>query len=169
MFISRHIRMLTRYSAWANARLFDALATLPSDEATAPRITGFGNMVNTLNHAYVVDLIWKAHLEGVPHGFTSRTTESKPSLADLRAAQTEVDHWYIDYADKLSEEALNEIVHFKFVDGGAGAMARSDMLLHIVNHKTYHRGYVADMLYQAGSRPPVMDLPVFLRDAPPTL
>ncbi len=48
-------------------------------------------------------------------------------------------------------------------------MTRGDMLLHVVNHKTYHRGYVADRLYQAGSRPPVMDLPVFLRDAPPTL
>jgi len=41
-----------------------------------------------------------------------------------------------------------------------------DMLLHIVNHKTYHRGVVADMLYQAKSKPPVMDLPVFLRDVP---
>ncbi len=43
------------------------------------------------------------------------------------------------------------------------------MLLHIANHKTYHRGYVADMLYESGLRPPTMDLPVFLRDAPPAL
>jgi uncharacterized damage-inducible protein DinB len=39
----------------------------------------------------------------------------------------------------------------------------------VINHKTYHRGFVADMLCQAGVRPPVMDLPVFLRDAPPAL
>ncbi|MDP9991306.1 putative damage-inducible protein DinB [Variovorax boronicumulans] len=39
------------------------------------------------------------------------------------------------------------------------------MVLHVVNHKIYHRGYIADLLYQVGSRPPVMDLPVFLRDA----
>ena len=41
-----------------------------------------------------------------------------------------------------------------------------EMLLHVVNHKTYHRGYVAQMLYQASVRPPTMDLPVFLRDVP---
>jgi len=41
------------------------------------------------------------------------------------------------------------------------------MLLHTVNHKTYHRGYVADLLYQAGSKPLVMDLAVFLRDVVP--
>ena len=43
-------------------------------------------------------------------------------------------------------------------------MTRGDMLLHVVNHKTYHRGYVADMLCQVPARPPTMDLPVFLRD-----
>jgi len=163
----RNIRMLTRYTAWANARLFDAMASLPEGQATAPRPTGFGNMVNTLNHAHVVDLIWKAHLEGKPHGFNARNTNKQPALETLREAQMEVDHWYIAYADGLSEVAHDEVVHFRFVDDAAGAMTRGDMLLHVVNHKTYHRGYVADMLYQASSRPPTMDLPVFLRDVPP--
>ncbi|MES2281165.1 MAG: DinB family protein [Pseudomonadota bacterium] len=164
MNLTRNVRRLARYNAWANARLFSALAALPDGEATAPRATGFGNMVNTLNHAYVVDLIWQAHLEGREHGFTSRITEKEPSLPDLQAAQTSLEHWYVAYADALTDTTHDEIVHFKFVDGGGGAMTRGEMLLHIVNHKTYHRGYVADMLYQAGSRPPGMDLPVFLRD-----
>ena len=162
----RNIRMLTRYSAWANARLFDALAALPAGEVTAKRATIFGNMVNTLNHDYVVDLIWKAHLEGKPHGFSKRITDTEPTLDELRRAQAEIDAWYVAYADNLSEAMHDEVVPFKFVDGGEGALTRGDMLLHIVNHKTYHRGFVADMLYQAGAKPPVMDLPVFLRDVP---
>jgi uncharacterized damage-inducible protein DinB len=48
-------------------------------------------------------------------------------------------------------------------------MRRGDILLHIANHKTYHRGYVADMLYESGLKPPTMDLPVYLRDARPAL
>jgi uncharacterized damage-inducible protein DinB len=162
----RNIRMLTRYNAWANGRMFDALAALPAGEDRAKRITLFGSMVNTLNHNYVVDLIWKGHLTGVPHGFTKRITDNEPTLTELRRAQTELDAWYIAYADQLTEALNNEIVQFKFVDGGEGALVRGDMLLHIVNHKTYHRGVVADMLYQAKSKPPVMDLPVFLRDVP---
>jgi uncharacterized damage-inducible protein DinB len=39
------------------------------------------------------------------------------------------------------------------------------MVLHVVNHGTYHRGLVADMMYQAGVTPEATDLPVFLRDA----
>jgi len=166
MSVLRNIRMLTRYSAWANGRMFDVVAALPAGEATVPRTTLFGNMVNTLNHNYVVDLIWKGHLTGVPHGFTKRITDVEPNLTELRRAQAEIDAWYIAYADSMTAALMAEVVSFKFVDGGEGALARDDMLLHIVNHKTYHRGVVADMLYQAKSKPPVTDLPVFLRDVP---
>jgi uncharacterized damage-inducible protein DinB len=48
-------------------------------------------------------------------------------------------------------------------------MTRGEMLLHIVNHTSYHRGFVADMFYQVPVRPPVTDLTVFLRDACPPL
>lgn len=165
----RNLRMLTRYTAWANARLFDALAQLPTGEATARHATGFGDMVSTLSHAMVVDRIWQAHLEGRAHGYTTRNTATEPALEALHADQTVLDQWYIAYADGLTDAAHDEVVNFRFVDGGSGAMSRGDILLHTVNHKTYHRGYVADMLYQAGARPPVMDLPVFLRDERPAL
>jgi uncharacterized damage-inducible protein DinB len=166
MTVLRNIRMLTRYTGWANERLFDALSKLPKDDAGTARHTGPGGMVHTLNHSYVVDLIWQAHLEGRAHGFTARNTDTTPPLEALRAAQRNMDDWYRNYADALSEQAHDEVVQFKFIDGGAGAMSRGDILLHVVNHKTYHRGYVADMLRQISTRPPTMDLPVFLRDVP---
>lgn len=72
----------------------------------------------------------------------------------------------ISYAEGTEDRLFEEVVQFKFVDGGSGEMERADMVLHTVNHKTYHRGYVADLLYQVGLKPPVMDLPVYLRDGP---
>lgn len=126
-------------------------------------------MVQTLNHDFVVDRIWQAHLEGRPHGFTARITQPEPTLSALQEDQSRIDRWFIGYADELPQEKQDEVVHFAFVDGSAGAMTRGDILQHVINHKTYHRGFVADMLCQAGVRPPVMDLPVFLRDAPPAL
>lgn len=162
----RNIRMLTRYTAWANNRIFDVLVQLPDGEAIKSRPTLFGNMVHTLNHAYVADRIWKAQLSGEPHGFTSRNTETAPELAILRENQAAIDDWYINYADELSAKLHDELVHFNFVDGGAGVLTRGDILLHAVNHKTFHRGFVADMLYQVPVSPPSTDLPVFLRDAP---
>jgi uncharacterized damage-inducible protein DinB len=164
----RQLRMLTRYTAWANKRLYDTLAALPAGEATARRNHGQHSMVGTLAHAWVVDQIWQAHLQGRAHGYTTRQPAQEPALEQLRQDQVALDRWYIACADGLDAARLAEEIDFRFVDGGAGRMNRGDMLLHIVNHKTYHRGYVADMLYQTGFKPPVMDLPVFLRDVPQT-
>lgn len=47
-------------------------------------------------------------------------------------------------------------------------MTREEIILHVVNHATYHRGFVADVFYQVPAKPPATDLPVFLRDVPQT-
>jgi len=164
MMTTRTARMLTRYNAWANRLIFDAVAALPEGEATKERQSLFRNMVHTLNHLYVIDLIWQAHLEGREHGYTARNTAEHPPLAELWRAQQEIDSWYIAWSDALTEAALEEQVSFTLIGGNQGVMTRGEILLHVVNHTTYHRGFVADLFYQVPARPPTTDLPVFLRE-----
>jgi uncharacterized damage-inducible protein DinB len=158
--------MLTRYNAWANKLLFEAVARLPDGEATKPRRTLFKNIVHTLNHNFVIDLIFQAHLEGREHGFTARNTPEHPPLDELWRSQQALDTWYIAWSDRMTDSSLGQQVTFTFVGGGQGRMTRAEILLHVVNHTSYHRGFVADMFYQIPAHPPTMDLPVFLRDVP---
>jgi uncharacterized damage-inducible protein DinB len=158
------VRKLARYNAWANELVFDAVAKLPEGEAAKERRSGSKNIVHTLNHNHVIALIWQAHLEGRAHGFTARNTESHPPLHELWRTQRTIDGWYVELSDRLSEAELNETVNFILVGGNEGVMTREEILLHVVNHTTYHRGYVADMFHQVPARPPTMDLPVFLRE-----
>ena len=162
----RDARTLARYNAWANKVIFDAVAGLPEGEATKPRQSLFKNMVHMLNHNYVIDRIFQAHLEGRAHGYAARNTPEHPSLGELWRAQQDIDAWYIGKYDALAEAELNTVVQFTFVGGGEGAMTRGEILLHIVNHTSYHRGFVAQMFYEVPARPPTTDLPVFLRDVP---
>ena len=158
-------RTLTRYNNWANQLIFEAIAALPEGEATKPRASLFKNMVHTLNHNYVIDLIWQAHLEGREHGFTARNTPGHPPLEELREKQQAIDDWYIAWGDAQTEATLAQAVHFTLIGGNRGVMTRGEILLHIVNHTTYHRGFVADLMYQVpGARPPTTDLPVYLRE-----
>jgi len=157
--------MLARYNAWANKLVFDAVAALPAGEATKERQSLFRNMVHTLNHNYVIDLIWQAHLEGREHGFTARNTADHPPLADLWRAQQAIDDWYIAWSNSLSEAALEERVSFTLIGGNKGVMTRGEILLHVVNHTSYHRGFVADLFFQVPARPPTTDLPVYLRES----
>lgn len=158
------LKMLVRYKAWANGLTFASVMNLPEGEALRPRQTRFGNMVHTLNHVYVVDDIFKHHLQGKKHSYTARNTEHPSPLGELWTAVQAMDRWYIDLVDSWSAEALARVVEFEFVGGGQGAMTQEEIVLHLVNHATYHRGFVGDMLYQAGVTPPSNDLPVFLRD-----
>ena len=52
---TQHVRMLTRYKAWANEAIFSMVSKLPDEEVIRQRVTPFGNMVHTLNHVYVID------------------------------------------------------------------------------------------------------------------
>ena len=58
--------MLMRYKAWANGKMFDAMAALPAGEVMKERVSLFKNMVNTMGHLYAVDLVWKGPLNGAP-------------------------------------------------------------------------------------------------------
>src|SRR5262250_533320 len=122
-------RKLTRYNNWANQLIFEAVAALPEGEATKPRASLFRNMVHTLNHNYVIDRIWQAHLEGREHGYEARNTKDHPPLAELWRAQQDVDKWYIDWSDKLTDATLDEPVSFTLIGGNQGVMTRGQVLL----------------------------------------
>lgn len=157
--------MLARYNAWANRKIFDAVAALPAGEAAKERPTLFKNMVNTLNHLYVVDLIWQAHLQGREHRIPALNVILHPDLGGLWQVQQDIDDWYVGWADALSDAQADEIVRFTLIGGNRGEMRRGDVMLHVVTHTSYHRGWVADMFFQVPARPPTTDLPVYLRES----
>lgn len=156
--------MLAQYNDWADRVLFKAIAGLPDEAINRERRTLFGSMIGTLNHNYQVDLIWRAHLLGERHGFTSRRDLLHPGFDDLVREQLAIDGWYIDWARSQDMESLGEKLKFNFVSGQAAEMTRGGMFLHIINHKTYHRGWIAEMFFDSGINPPETDLSVFLTD-----
>lgn len=160
----RHLQMLTRYRAWADQLLYQSLAAMPEPALSSAQPIIFGSILRTLNHVYCMDQVWRAHLEGVPHGFTTRNPEECPAFHVLREAQAAINNWYIDLAERLDTQACDEMVHFTFIGGGEGSMRRSEILQHVVNHATYHRGHIAMMMYGMSTPPPTTDLPVFLRE-----
>ena len=150
------------YKAWADELIYSAVAKLPLDAITAPRPIVFGSILRTLNHVYAMDQVWRAHLEGRAHGFTTRNPPDCPSFASLRSQQQDIDSWYTSYAHSLTASQRAQSVEFEFIGGGAGSMTRADILLHVVNHTTCHRGHIGDMFYNLSATPPTTDLPVYL-------
>ena len=159
-------RLFARYKAWADELLFTSIAQLPAAEVKATRQTLFKSILGTLNHNFVVDLIWKANLQGEPHGFSRRDEILHPDLNDLFQAQQRENQWFEGWAAKQTGASLAEVIPFKYVSGQEFAMSRGAMLMHLVNHASYHRGWVCEMFFEIPAKPPVTDLPVFLESHP---
>ena len=162
-------RALAAYKTWADGLTLAAVAGLAPGEDARERATPHKSLIGTLNHMYVVDLIWEAHLEGRAHGFTARNVIVHAQIGALAAAQTRANEWLSGWAAAQSDATLAEPVHFTLLSGKAGTMSRAEILEHIVNHSTYHRGLVASLLYQVPVKAPSTDWNVFRqqRAAPP--
>jgi uncharacterized damage-inducible protein DinB len=154
---------MAKYRMWADRLTFDAVAALPPGEATRQRQTLFKSIVGTLNHNYVVDLIWQAHLEGRDHGLKARNLVLHPELDALWKAQQAINQWYIDWSERQTQATLDEVVPFAFISGEKSRMTRGEMLMHVVNHATFHRGWVAEMFFQVPAKCPAADLTDFVK------
>ena len=152
-----------RYMRWANHVFYAACADLSAETLAEQRPLPFESILSLLNHVYIMQLVWQAHLQGRPHGFTSRRPVNDIGFVELRQKQAELDNWFVAYADELPVEQYSEQVSFEFIGGGSGLMSRSEILQHVVTHSAYHRGHICGVFYQLGYESPTTDLPVFLR------
>ena len=142
------LQELFRYKAWANNELLTALARL----GTLRRFIVRRLAIKALSHTYVVDRIFAAHLQRKTHPYTAANLSKLPTLDDLSAEIRASDQEYINYVCQLDREALAERIDFVFTDGAPGRMSREEVLMHVINHGTGHRGQVsALMLLSAGS------------------
>jgi uncharacterized damage-inducible protein DinB len=144
------LQSLYGQKSWTNNELFTALANVAQNEHPVAVQTA----LRTLNHIYVVDEIFKAHLIGAQHGYATTNTEATPSVEELHMAAAETDAWFEAYVKQLTPESLNESIKFDFTDGDTGSMTREEMLFHVLTHGAYHRGNVGQVLKSISVTPP---------------
>ena len=135
---------------WANNDLYNQLATVTAPE----HASAVHAAIRTLNHIYVVDRIFQAHLLGKAHGCTATNTDETPELGELQFAVAELDAWYEQFSAAITPSQLQESIRFRFTDGDAGRMTREEMLAHIITHGAYHRGNVGQILKSISVAPP---------------
>lgn len=164
MSLLKTAKMMLGYMAWANKITITSVARLPDSELYKDRNSHFGNIVSTLNHIYVVEDVFKAHLTGEKHGYTHRNTDKCPTINELSSNQEKMDRWYMDYISNLDEKALEEIISFEYIGGGKGDLSIYEIILHLVNHAANHRGHVSEMMYKTDFKLQTHDLTVYLRD-----
>jgi uncharacterized damage-inducible protein DinB len=93
------------------------------------------------------------------------TPESFPDVPSVRRAWSESEINLRAFFDKAGEEGIQRMIHYKTLAGVESQSLLWQMLQHVVNHATYHRGQVTNFLRQLGCAPPKgTDLIAFYRE-----
>lgn len=141
----------------ANHRLHAACAALPPEDYAAPRSGVFPSIRATLNHILLVDRFYITALEG---GGLDRAALDEArglmTLDSLRAAQRDCDARLLALVVGATPETLSRIVP---VDRGERVQhdRMDDLLSHLFQHQTHHRGQVHAMLSSTAVAPPQLD------------
>ena len=162
----KDVRNLVNFHYWARNRMLDAVRLLSPEQYTKDVGGSFGSVRNTVVHTFAAEHLWFSRWIGVPvTGLLG--PENYPDLESVRAAWTDLEARLRAYFAGLDEEGVQRVLHYKSLAGVESASQIWQMLQHVVNHASYHRGQVTTLLRQLGVAPPkATDLIAFYRENP---
>jgi uncharacterized damage-inducible protein DinB len=154
-----------RFSEWATRRVLESAAALSPDELDRNLGNSYGGVFGTLSHIYQADAIWFDRLMGAP---TANLAAYAPgaNLAELSDKWSALHDRYRSWAEALGPADWDRIVPHRNVKGEESRQAVWRIVLHLVNHASYHRGQVTTMLRQLGKEPVATDLMLYYRSLP---
>lgn len=138
--------------------MVEAVRVIPDADFERPTGISHGSLLGTLAHILWADWLW----------FT-RVVEPMEKPGQTRDVLETVwpalqDKW-VHWAERASDAGINRAVEYKsLLDGKTARTPAWQIVLHVVNHATLHRGQVMGMLRQMGIAPPHTDLMNFYRE-----
>jgi uncharacterized damage-inducible protein DinB len=163
----KNFRQLADYNHWANRRLYAAALEMPDELYRRPTGVFFGSLHGTLNHLLLADRIWLKRLTGEgehPDQLNAILFEHRNDLVRARMAE---DARLIKVVSGYTDARLAEAVPYQTTSGKAYQQPLADILLHLFNHQTHHRGQAhACCSILTGNEPPSLDLLQFQRGVP---
>jgi uncharacterized damage-inducible protein DinB len=159
-----YIRVLIDYNYWARDRVLTSAEQLSPEQLLRNLDSSFGSVLDTLVHMHFAEWIWYQRWKG--ESPTAGPDRSQLVSVDaIRDAWRPLEDQIRSFVETLGPAGLARTIEYRTMNGQPGSSAHWQMIVHVVNHGTYHRGQVATMLRQLGARPALStDMIVFFRD-----
>src|SRR5262249_17506373 len=143
-------------------KLLQAVKELPPEKHSHDHQISHTSVIGTLCHTFFADAVW--YMRAVDPSLPSPNPKEVVPIEELELRWNELlDQWEA-WAQTLKDEDLDRVVTFRFMDGNTGNTPLKQVILHVVNHATLHRGQVVALIRQAGIKPPGTDLIYYYRE-----
>jgi uncharacterized damage-inducible protein DinB len=160
----RDLNTLLDYHYWARDRMLDAVELLTSEQYNKDLGSSFRSIRETVVHIYAAEWAWYSRWTGSSPS-ALLTADAFPDVASIRRVWTENERNVRTFVASAGESGIARVISYKLLSGAAGASPFWQMLQHVVNHASYHRGQVTTMLRQLGAPPAKsMDMIAFYRE-----
>lgn len=149
--MKEHLEKLLRYEKWANKKILDAIKELPETDERS---------LDLMSHILLVQMVW----------YNRIISQSQPAIWDKRPLTKlykmyEENNKTLDaFFEKLSEQDFYNTVEYKDSKGNPYSNVLKDLLTHLFNHSTHHRGQIMERLKGKIPKMPTLDLIYFLRE-----
>lgn len=150
------VQALYTYNRWANVQVLDAVSKLSAEQFNQDLENSFRSVRKTLVHTLSAEWIWLERWKGT----SPKSMLDAAELTDLetiRKRWDKVESERAEFIRSLSEEKLATTLSYVNTRGQTFAYPLWQMLVHVANHSTYHRGQLTTLLRQVGAQPVTTD------------
>lgn len=143
------LRQLAACNTWANHRLFELVLTLPEEQQKQELPSSFSSLHLTILHMWDAESIWwqRVKLQEVvippSANFSGRTAEAVQGLLHQNKL-------WEDWLSSATEMGLEHVFSYYNTKRELFKQPIYQVLLQVMNHGSYHRGQVVNMLRQLG-------------------
>jgi uncharacterized damage-inducible protein DinB len=147
--MQNHLLTLTQYNHWANERVSKLILEAGEEKSDLFIASSFPSIRKTLFHIWDAQVIWLLRLEGKSlntwpsHSFTGNLSEA---LNGFKENSLE----FVRFFEKELENDSQRLIEYHSTDGTAFHNSVEEILMHVMNHSTFHRGQIISMLRIAG-------------------
>ncbi len=146
----KQIVTLFEYEKWANARILSALEELEETDEKS---------LDIMAHILLVPVVWHSRISNIP----APAIWAKKSLTECSELNNANIRTLSPYFESLTESELHRMIQYRNTGGVLFSNTVSDILHHVFNHGTYHRGQIVERIKGKLKQMPVTDMIVFLR------
>lgn len=148
------------YSQWASERSIKAVLPLTIEEQNRYLYTSHHGVLGTLLHIFHADRMWLSRLVGSPR-LTLADAGETFTLESLAVSWTKTHADWQSWAGALTADAVTRPLKYANLQGHLFELPVWQVVLHVVNHASYHRGQVTTMLRQLNHTSIVTDLTTY--------
>jgi uncharacterized damage-inducible protein DinB len=143
------LQQLATYNVWANTLLLEAIKKTPEELHQKEVASSFPSLLKTILHMWNAESIWWQRMK-----LKERITEPKDSfdgnLQDAVEGLMQQCKQWTEWVSNSKDHHLDHVFEYRNFKGEQFKQPIFQMLLHLFNHETYHRGQLVTILRQLG-------------------